>query len=665
MGPLGHAFVLASMFVAVGGALAAVYAAKQKSDQALVWARRLAYLFAALTIGANVAMEVALLTHDFSVEYVAMVGSRASPTWVTIVSLWSSLNGSLLLWAGILGGFIAVYLWRRGAADRDQLPWALAVMLACGAFFAWLIAFPANPFKTLPMPPLDGPGPNPLLQNHILMVVHPPLLYLGYVGMVVPFGLACAALLNGKLGREQVRSLRVWLLVPWTFLTLGIVMGGWWAYEVLGWGGYWAWDPVENASLLPWLTATAAAHSILTVERRGMLKGWTVTLVIATFLLTVLGTFMTRSGVFNSVHSFTQSDIGPTFLVFLAVAFAFSVLLLASRISLLEEEGKLEDGRSREGAVLLNNLILVMLTLTVLIGTVFPLIVEAVRGVKMSVGEPYFNRMTIPLGVALLFLLGVGPALPWGRPDVARVKRALALPLIGGVLLAGLGLVLGARGWLLATLFTGGYALQVTFHEMLRPVFASSAGAGAGLGLLFTKGRRRFGAYVIHAGVAMILVAVGVSTAGKVTTEVSLRQGESAPLGRYTMTFLGSHQTREPHRTSSVARVAVSENGRPVATLEPRLNYFNAQREPIGTPSVSNSVREDIYLSVVSFSADGSVIGLRAFVNPMVIWIWIGTVISALGALIALWPRQATRPAVATRQPPVAAAPPAAGQEPA
>src|SRR5438105_7302762 len=304
-------------------------AGRKNSADGLRVAQKFAYGFAALMALATLVMEYALLSHDFSVGYVAHVGSREVPTWVTIVSLWSSLEGSILFWGLVLGLYIAGATRLTKGQHIDYMPYAIGMWLACAAFFAFLIAGPANPFLTVSNPPLDGPGPNALLQNHALMIIHPPFLYLGYVGMTIPFGLACAALLRGRLGHGFLRPLRAALLLPWIFLTVAIMLGGWWAYEVLGWGGYWAWDPVENASLLPWLTATAALHSAIVMERRGVLKGWTITLVQASFLLTILGTFMTRSGVFNSVHSFTQSSIGPTILVFLAFVLVFSVVLLA------------------------------------------------------------------------------------------------------------------------------------------------------------------------------------------------------------------------------------------------------------------------------------------------------------------------------------------------
>src|SRR3954452_15957884 len=467
----GRFLILASVLVSTTGAFIAYAAGAKRSPEGLKWSQRFAYAFAGLMVLATGVMEYALITHDFSVQYVAHVGSTQVPLWVTIVSLWSSLEGSILFWGFILGIYIAATTWVNRNDHQEYMPFAIGTWLSCGAFFSFLIAGPANPFLTGANPPLEGPGPNALLQNHLLMITHPPMLYLGYVGMTIPFGFAAAALLRGRLGQSFLRPLRASLLLPWVFLTIAIMLGGWWAYEVLGWGGYWAWDPVENASLLPWLTATAALHSAIVMERRGVLKGWTVTLIQASFLLTILGTFMTRSGVFNSVHSFTQSAIGPTILAFLAVILIFSIGLLAMRIDTLEAEGRIEGGASKEGAFLFNNLIFVLLTFTVLIGTVYPLVVEAVRGKQMSVGRPYFDSMVVPAGTALLFLLGVGPALPWGKTNRKEMLCALLPPLITGAIALIIGYAFGVRNpWTLLTLLFGGYAAHVTFAQMWLPL---------------------------------------------------------------------------------------------------------------------------------------------------------------------------------------------------
>jgi len=596
-------------------------------------------------VAANLLMVYALLTHDFSVSYVAQVGSRALPTWVSVVSLWSSLEGSILFWGAILGFYIAGATWANRNQHPEYMPWALGVWLACGAFFSFLLAGPSQPFGTVPIPPADGPGPNPLLQNHILMAIHPPFLYLGFVGMTIPFGLASAALLAGRLGPDFLRPLRTWLLLPWIFQTVAIMLGGWWAYEVLGWGGYWAWDPVENASFLPWLTATAALHSAILTERKGILKGWTVTLVLATFLLTILGTFMTRSGVFNSVHSFTQSAIGPTILVFLAAALLWSVGLLAFRIDRLTPEGRIEDGKSREAMFLINNLLLVLFTFTVLLGTVFPLVVEAVRGVQMSVGRPYFDRMAIPIGAALLFLMGVGPALPWGRATGAQVRKTLLPPLLGAAVAAGLGFALGARNpWTVLTLAFGGYTAQVTLAELWLPL-SQRLKRGTPLGealveVVLRGGRRRFGSYVVHTGAMLVIVAIAVSSTMQVSKELSLKPGDQAQLGPYTLTFLRADNLTEPHRTAVVARIAVSRDGQPLSVMGPRMNQYERQREPVGTPDVKSFLFEDLYLSVMNISPDGQSLGLLALVNPMVGWIWGATGLMALGGMLTLVPQR-------------------------
>ena len=640
---LGRILILLALLAASAGAVVGFATGARPSNVGWAWARRLAYAFAALMALANLLMEYALLTHDFSVSYVAHVGSRTVPTWVSIVSLWSSLEGSILFWGLVLGAYVAVATWQNRDKHPEYMPYAIGVWLACGAFFSFLLAGPAQPFATVPSPPLDGPGPNPLLQNHYLMVIHPPFLYSGYVGMTIPFGLGCAALLVGRLGHDFIRPLRNFLLLPWIFLTVAIVLGGWWAYEVLGWGGYWAWDPVENASFLPWLTATAAVHSALLVERKGVLKGWTVILMIATYLLTILGTFMTRSGVFNSVHSFTQSAIGPTILVFLAAALLFSVALLTVRIDSLTAEGRLETGPSRDAMFLVQNLLFVLFTFTVLLGTVFPLVVEATRGVQMSVGRPYFDRMAVPLGVALLFVMGVGPALPWGRATKEQLQRALLLPLLTAAALAVAGLAMGVRNpWTLLSLFFGGFTAHVTISEMLLPVRQRMRTHGEGAPEAFRqaqlRGRRRFGAYIAHSGAIIVIVAIAVSSTMGTSKEIQLREGESTTLGAYGLTFVNAERISEPHRESIRARVDISRNGRDLGALYPRMNQYENQREPIGTPAVRTSLTEDLYLSIHNIDSDSGTVGLLVLVNPMVGWIWIATAIIALGGLVAIVP---------------------------
>jgi cytochrome c-type biogenesis protein CcmF len=640
---LGRLLILGSLLAATAGAVLGFVAGRTLSLDGLKWARRFAYLYAALMILAGLLMEAALLGHDFSVSYVAQVGSRQVPTWVTIVSLWSSLEGSILFWGVVLSIYIALATFLTRGRYPEYQPDAIGVWLATAAFFSFLIAGPANPFRTMPNPPLDGPGPNPLLQNHMLMAIHPPFLYLGYVGMTIPFGFACAALLKGRLGHAVLKPLRESLMLPWIFQSIAIMLGGWWAYEVLGWGGYWAWDPVENASLLPWLTATAALHSIMVVERRGILKGWTITLVQSTFLLVILGTFMTRSGVFNSVHSFTQSAIGPTILVFLGVALLFTVALLAFRIDKLEVEGRLEGTASREAMFLVNNLLFVLLTFTVLIGTVFPLIVEAVKGKQMSVGRPYFDSMVIPIGAALLFLLGVGPALPWGRATRDQLEKALVPPLAGAALFAFIGFLAGVRSaWSLITLAFGGYAAQVTIAQMFVPMLQrmkrGDSAAGAFIDGQLRRGRRRFGSYIVHGAVVVVIVAIAVSSSMRQTTELTFSKGQTHKASGFDITLTGVEEKREPHRFMTIGHFDVGRGGRHLTTLEPRMNQYQMMRDPIGSPDVYTTPVRDLYLSLANIDPVAQTATITVYESPMIVWIWIAVIIMGIGGLIALIP---------------------------
>ena len=661
---LGQGFVLLGLIAASFGAPFGYIAGVRRSASGLRWTRRLAHVFAVAMVGACGVMWYALLSHDFSVSYVAQVGSRATPLHITIFSLWSSLEGSILFWGLILGLYIAAAAIFQRRGHEDYLAYTLATLLAIGAFFTFLIASVADPFAPTPAPiPPDGPGPNPLLQNHLLMAIHPPMLYLGYVGMSVPFAMAVAALLRGQLGATWLRPMRRWLLVPTSFLTAGIMLGGWWSYEVLGWGGYWAWDPVENASFLPWLTGIAALHSGVVQQRRGTLKAWTVILIMITFLLTILGTFLTRSGVVNSVHSFTQSPIGPVFLGFLALCTAAVVVLLSLRIDTLVSEPSNERLVSREGAFLLNNLLFVSLMFTVLVGTIYPIIAESLRGVKVSVGEPYFNRMAVPLFGGLLLMMGVGPALPWGGSNPKLVRRALLRPLPAAAVGLAVALLFGARSVpvLLVCAFAG-FALWVTADQGLRPARTRprrEGGRGPLAALLVAPDK--LGAYVVHFGVVVTFVAVAVSSSFQREAESTLRAGETLTLAGYEMTFRGAERVQEPHLLRHQARVEVSSNGRSLGALYPSLNIYPNQREPIGTPAVRTTAGHDLYLTLMNVGGDGS-IGLRAIRTPLVAWIWIGVVIMVLGTALCLIPTAAERRAAAPpRSVPDLAASPAGG----
>jgi cytochrome c-type biogenesis protein CcmF len=669
---LGEALIQGSLFCAATGSVLGFWAGARRHAGAWMWARRAALGFAGLMIAANLLMVWSLLAHDFSVKYVSEVGSRATPVAFTIASLWASLNGSILFWGGILAIYTLVFIASNGHRHREYMPWTIGMVLGISVFFALLVSSVANPFDRISPVPPDGPGPNPLLQNHWLMAVHPPTLYLGYVGMVIPYSMICAALFAGRLEDGWMVPLRRWMLVPWTFLTVGIMLGGWWSYGVLGWGGYWAWDPVENASFHPWLTGTAFLHSAMVFQKRGGLRIWTLVLGMATFLLTLVGTFMTRSGVFNSVHSFTQSSIGPVFLVFIGVVLIFSVVLLALREHTLADEpsgtsmmssvvGFEVSPLGREMSILLQNAAFTVFTFMVLLGTLFPLITEAMEGRKVSVGEPYFDRWAMPLGLMLVFLMGVGPALPWGKIAPDRLAAKLAVPAGFGLLVAAVFAGLGMTSpMVLLTVGVAGFAFWANFAELLDPVRARMDKRGESVvsatQAVLTRTRRRYGGHLAHYGVVMAVIAIAVSKGYKQEADVTLKPGEHAELGRFSVTFEKSRMDQEPHRKAVKALFAVTDGGVDVGTLDPHMNYYPTQREPIYTPAIHSTWTSDLYLSVVELDREGKYVVLRMIVMPGVLWLWIAGGVVALGALVVLWPdRRAARASLA----------PAAGEQPA
>jgi len=610
------------------------------------------FVFAAMST-AFIAMEIALLSHDFSVSYVARVGSRETPTYYTAISLWSSLEGSILFWGWILSAYGALVAFVNRKSDSRLIPFAHGVMGFVGLFFYGLLAGPANPFGTVFPVPANGPGPNPLLQNHPLMGLHPPMLYLGYVGLTVPFAFAIGALLSGKLDEEWIRVTRRWTVAAWAFLSVGIVGGAWWSYEVLGWGGYWAWDPVENASFLPWLTATAFLHSVMVQERRGMLKTWNISLIIGTFLLTLFGTFLTRSGILDSVHAFTEGVIGPMFLAFIALIMIVSLVLIAWRSDRLHAPGSLDAVVSRESAFILNNLLFVAFTFTVLLGTTFPLMVEAVNGNRVSVGPPYFNMVSIPIGVLLLFLMGVGPALPWRRTTPGKMKRTFLVPLVAGLAAGLLGFVLGTRSfWPLVTFTFAGFVTATIVEEFRKGVKARSRIAGVSapvaLGQILTRNNRRYGGYIVHFGIVVIIVALALSGTYRFEREVTLRRGELMQLGDYGIMFDELFAEEEAQRFVVAGTFSIFHRGEAVGTMEPSLKYYPNSQQPIGTPDVRSTLKEDLYLTLMAFDREeGSHATIRAIVNPAVPWLWIGGMIVALGGILAVMPQRGSgRPAV-------------------
>ncbi len=658
---LGYGLVLTGLLCSAFAAVVGIVTGLMRKESALPMVQKAVYGFAASMIGSNLVMVYALLSHDFSVKYVAQVGSRSTPVIFTIVSLWSALEGSILFWGAIMGAYLFAFAWMYRKEHGRYMQLSLGVMAAVATFFAFLIAGPANPWTHIANPLADGPGPNPLLQNHPLMIIHPPMLYLGYVGMTIPFGIAAGALLRGELGDAWLVPLRKWTLVPWTFLTVGIILGSWWAYAVLGWGGYWAWDPVENASFMPWLTATAFMHSTMVLEKKKSLKLWTIALALASFVLTIIGTFMTRSGVFNSVHAFTQSDIGPTFLVFIGILLVFSVLLIALRGHMLVAESQLGTIASREGSILLNNLVFAALTFVVLLGTLYPLITEGLFHKKITVGEPYFNQMALPLSLVMLFLMGVGPMLPWGQADPKVTQRQALIPGGVGLAIVAVCYAFGYRGVMPLTAFGfAGFVTVVTLRELFLPaqqrMSEQKESLATAIFVSASRANRRFGGYVVHLGIVIVMVAVAASSAYKVHTTGTLKTGEAMQVGSYKVRFDGLERGKEPHREWIAANLTIiTESGAEKqyrGADAPRMNFYERSTDPVGSPTVSERIVSDVYVSLLSYDANGGSASFNMWVFPLVGWIWYAIPILVLGALISLWPQRKKAAAPA----PVAAA---------
>jgi len=636
--------ILVSMAVVLFGIVAVPVAVRKGRRDWMQLAYAAVYTNFLLVSVAALAMVYGLVTHDFSISYVAQVGSRETPLFYTVISLWGALEGSILFWAWVLSMYAAAVVWINSRRAGNLVPYASATLLFISFFFAILLVGPANPFGSVFPVPQDGPGPNPLLQNHILMAVHPPLLYLGYVGMSVPFAFAVGAMLSGEVeGDDWTKITRRWTLSAWALLSAAIIAGMWWSYDVLGWGGYWAWDPVENASFIPWLTATAFLHSVMVQERRAMLRLWNLNLIVGTFLLTILGTFLTRSGIVSSVHSFTTGTIGYYFLGFIAIVMVASLVLVAGNSERLRSTGRFDSIASRETVFLLNNLFLTAFMFTVLTGTLFPLVEEAVNGAKVSVGEPFFNRMSLPIVVTLLFLMGVGPALPWKAASSSEIKSKLLPPAGGAVVMLVVALVAGARNAyaLLAFAFAG-YAAFANLREYWIGMRARHTAHGEGWGTALVRliggNRHRYGGYTAHLGIILVAFGVAASSTFRSEHEATIKPGETISLAGQTLRLKEMWGREEPQRSVVGATLEVMNGTTVGGTMEPRMNFYPMSQSPVPTPAVRSGFFGDLYVNLQAFRQDGSNATIRVIYEPLVPWIWTGGGVVVLGALIAIFP---------------------------
>jgi cytochrome c-type biogenesis protein CcmF len=646
---LGHTSILLALFAALCGIVSPILAARSGQERYLDFSRYAIFGQFVLVTLAAAALIYGLVATDFSIKYVAFNTTRATPFYYRVTGLWGALEGSLLLWEWILIIFSGVTAWIYRGRHRETLPWVIMIFSIVSAFFLVVLAFLSNPFESLSPVPADGRGLNPLLEDANMMT-HPPLLYAGFVGLTVPYAFAMAALITGKLDEAWIVSTRRWTIIAWFFLTVGNLVGAWWSYHVLGWGGYWAWDPVENAAFMPWLPATAFLHSIQVQERRRMLKVWNLSLIIIAFSLTIFGTFLTRSGIISSIHAFSSGPVGGFFLAFLAIILLGSFGLLAYRADLLKEQPELDSMVSRESAFLLNNIVLVSALFTIFLGTIFPLISEAVAGVQVSVGAPYFNSVTVPLFLLLVFLMGVGPMIAWRRASWDNLRRNFLWPALCALTFGLVLFVWKVKEFLPLLGFTllAFVVLTITYDTALAlRARKRIAGEGIAQGLLTLarRNQRRYGGLIVHLGVVLIVLGIAGSMTYSLEKEATLGLNQELAVGNYRIQFEGLKGSRQPTHFRVEGAFRVFHNGNDDGILTPALKFFPTQQSPIGRAVHQSSLSEDIYLILSGFSEiDRNQATLKALVRPLVIWMWIGGFVIAFGTLICIWPMKKTEP---------------------
>jgi cytochrome c-type biogenesis protein CcmF len=668
MQDLGRAALVLAFGLAVYAAAGGGLGAYTRRRRLVVSARNALFASFGATAVAAIVLLNAFRVRDFSFSYVAEHSSKALPFPYVYTAFWGGQAGSLLLWLFVLTGLGSAAVAFNRRLTTEVLPWTVPVLGGVASFFALLLVFVVSPFTTQ-VAPVDGAGLNPSLQNPYMMI-HPPLLYLGYVGLTIPFAFAAGALLSGRFDERWIVATRRWTILAWTALGIGILLGAKWAYEEVGWGGYYAWDPVENAALMPWLAATAFLHSVMVQEKKNMLRVWNATLVAGAFCLSIFGTFLTRSGLINSIHSFAQSPIGAWFLGFIGVAVTFSTVLILWRLPLLRARTKLESLASREAAFLYNNLLLVAFTLTVLWGVAFPLLSDAVRGQAVTVGPPYYDFFLKVFGLPLLLLMGIGPLVAWRRTSLRALGETVFWPavaaLVAGVILIALGAGSSTAGLLVYTF--SAFALAAIVLEFARGTRARKAlGAPSwwsAFSGLVARNRRRYGGYIVH--VAVILLAIGVagSSAYGATKIQQFRPGDTMRIRGYTLTYLNSVERQAANHLEIRARVAVTENGKRVGTITPGKNRYFAEQQTSNEVAIKHDWlrAQDLFVIGDEFKFGKRAVTsvyLKVLVKPLVNLIWLAGFVFLLGSVITLWPdaREQRRLAGQTEAGPVPATP--------
>jgi cytochrome c-type biogenesis protein CcmF len=664
----GFGVLVLTFLVCVYGVGAAVYGAL-KNRQDWVESSRLAMLltFPLLSL-ASLALLYLLVSGNYSVAFVYSVTQNAMPLYLRATAWWGGQAGSLLFWSWLLSAFTSAVTVRKWHRDREFLPWVVVVSLVTVAFFLSLNIFFENPFErywftptgetqamfapanSRLIEPNDGRGLNPLLR-HPGMIIHPPMLYLGFVAFVIPYAFAIAALITGRSDDRWIRLTRRWTLIAWLFLSLGLILGGRWAYDVLGWGGYWGWDPVEIAAFMPWLTGTAFLHSVMIQEKRGLFKRWNMVLIILTYSLVIFGTFLTRSGVLSSVHAFAQSAIGPMFFAFIVISFVITLGLLLWRWNDLDSEGEMHSMLSREALFLVNNLLFMGILAVCFWGVIFPLISELFTGQKVTVGPPFYERATGPLFGGLLLLMGIAPLSAWGHSTVKTLGRALWKPALVSLVVLVITLLLGVRNWAaLVGFWLVAFAASITLYDYIRAVLARSRRAGENLAValwrLAGRNRRRYGGYIIHLGVVLMAMGIIGIELFQTETQGTIAPGESMTLAGYTVTYRSLAEFDTPDgRNVARAVIDVNRDGRKIGELYPRRDYYYAQQQPMTIPGVRSTWEDDLYVLLVDWqpiSVNSAT--FKVYHNPLVNWVWFGGFVFILGTMVAAWPDRDPEP---------------------
>jgi cytochrome c-type biogenesis protein CcmF len=645
---LGQITILSALLLAAYSVLAGVLGARWKAAEVVRSAQHGVLAVGGLLTLASATLLVGFLSHDFSLRYVAEHSSRDMPPQFVAAAFYSGQQGSLLYWAWSLSIFATVVVLQYRDRNRELMPYVVAVLMGVETFFGLVVAFVASPFERSPIVPPDGIGLNPLLYD-TGMLIHPPVLLAGYMSWTVPFAFAVAALATGRLDTAWIRATRRYALVAWLILGMGNLLGAWWAYHVLGWGGYWGWDPVENVAIMPWLLGTAYVHSVMIQERRGMLKVWNLALLLATFCLAIFGTFVVRSGVISSVHSFATSNIGPYYLGFLILVTLGSLGLLLWRMPDLRSANQLESMLSREASFLLNNLLFLGITFAIFWGTIFPLVSEALQGNKLTVGPPYFNQTVGPMLLVLILLMGIGPLMPWRKTTPRHLLRSFLSPGAAGAGMT-LGLVmLGVREpWAAVAVFVCAFTGTTMLLEFARGTAARRTAVGesyprALLGLI-RRNNRRYGGYVVHLGVVMLSLAIVGSSFYQQERQVMLKPGESVEIGPYGLTFQQIRERTAPGVRIVEAPLELRVEGGPRELLFPSKSFHrHFERQPSSGVVIRSTALEDLYIVLAGWEPDGSA-SFLIFLNPLVIWLWIGGLVVLVGSFVTLWPDRVPRP---------------------